>query len=96
LGCYYTMKKLETKIAEFNDWSHPWTFYAFVSGDCEINSSELAQFRELWEKASAFEHWNSVDLILGRKACHYFLAENYSLTEDTITNIVRAISYQWR
>lgn len=90
------MKTLEDKILNFDNWAQPWTFHEFVSNDKTLTEPELSLFNEIWTKAGDFELWNNSDLILGCKASQTFISKNYNLKDTTITNIVRALSYQWK
>ena len=90
------MKRLEVKILEFDNWSQPWTFYGFVSSEKSLNISDLNLFNEVWTNAGAYEFWNNTDLIQSCKASQTYISENYQLQNNVITNIVRALSYQWK
>ena len=89
------MSDIETKISNFNNWGQPWTFHTFVCSDQSISLKSIELFNEIWIKASDFELWHNDDLILGCRASHKFILDNYSLTDETIAKIVRAISYEW-
>lgn len=90
------MKTLEDKILSFDNWEQPWTFHEFVTNDKTLNESELKLFEEIWTKAGARELWNDYDLVLGCKASHSFIAENYNLADKAVAFIVRALSYDWK
>lgn len=89
------IKKLEDRIVSFDNWSQPWTFYEFVSNDETLTELEINLFNEIWRTAGDFKFWNNSDLILGCKASQMFIAKQYDLTDKSITNIIRALSYQW-
>ena len=90
------MKTLEDKILSFANWTQPWKFYEFVTNDKILTDTEINLFNEIWKKAGDFELWNNCDLILGYKASQTFIAKHYNLTDESIANIVRALSYQWK
>ncbi|UQB69982.1 hypothetical protein [Epilithonimonas zeae] len=90
------MKTLENRILSFDNWEQPWTFCEFVFQDKTLNYNELNLFNEIWTKGGAFELWNDYDLVLGCKASHSFIADNYNLADKAIANIVRALSYEWK
>ena len=92
----HTMKDLQSTILSFDNWTRPWMFYEFISYDKELSSTDLELFKEIWTKASDFELWNFSDLTLGCKAAHKCIKDNFSLTDETVAKIVRAISYQWK
>ena len=90
------MKILEDKILRFDNWSQPWTFYEFVSKNKKLTKTELNLFNEIWVKAGDFELWNNGDILLNCKTSQAFIEKNYGLTNEAITNIVRALSYEWK
>lgn len=90
------MLALQNKILSFNNWSQPWTFHEFVSGDKTLPETDLHVFNEIWTKAGDAEFWNNADLILCCKASQLFITQNYDLTERAVANIVRALAYQWK
>ena len=90
------MKDLQSTILSFDNWTQPWTFYEFISSDKELMLTDLELFKEIWTNANDFELWNFSDLTLGCKASHKFIKDNFSLTNETVAKIVRAISYQWK
>lgn len=91
-----SMKILEEKISKFDNWIQPWTFYSYIANDKNLTDQQLYLFNEIWTKAGGAEIWNNQDLALCCKTSYEFIAENYSLTEESIAIIVRALSYQWR
>jgi hypothetical protein len=90
------MNALENKIISFDDWTQPWTFYQIVSSDPTLSPIESAIFQEIWTRAGDPELWNNSDPILCAKASHNFIQSNYNLSDQAITTIVRALSYQWK
>ena len=90
------MKTLEQKILEFENWSQPWTFHDFIIADNTLSSVDLQLFKEIWKKAGDFQFWNNADLQLCAEKSRTFIADNYELGDQSIKNIVLALSYQWK
>lgn len=90
------VKTLEYKILSFDSWEQPWTFFEFVNNDKMLNESDLNLFDEICKKGGNYKLWNGFDLVLGCKASHSFIAENYNLSDKAIANIVRVLAYAWK
>ncbi|MDT0553708.1 hypothetical protein [Urechidicola vernalis] len=88
------MKSLENKILLFDNWSKPWTFKKSIEDT--LNKNELNLFKEICIKAGDFQLWNYSDLLVGCSMCERFLKDRYELSDEAITNIVRALSYEWK
>ena len=88
------MKALENKILRFDNWSQPWTFKKSIEDT--LNEKELNLFKEIYVKAGNVQLWNYSDLLVGCSKCERFLKDNYNLSEKAISNIVRALSYEWK
>lgn len=88
------MKALENKILQFDNWSQPWTFKKTIEDT--LNENELNLFKEICVKAGNVQLWNYSNLLVGCSNSERFLKENYNLSEKTIVNIVRALSYEWK
>lgn len=90
------MTELEKVILAFDDWSYPWKFQEFVLSNNQLTESDKELFKDIWLKAGDIEIWNHSDLILGSKACHQYIKDNYDLSDNVIGLITRALSYSWR
>ncbi len=90
------MKTLEEKIIEFDNWSHPWKFHECIISDKTLSEAELQLFEEIWKRAGNFKFWDNADLSLCAQKSRTFIAENYELADQSVANIVRALSYQWK
>lgn len=83
-------------ILLFDNWSQPWTFKTFVNENSQLSDAEKELFKSIWNVASDSSNWKDCDLISGCKITQNRLMKFFSLSEDAITNIVRAVSYEWR
>ncbi|MCA6437617.1 MAG: hypothetical protein IM600_17185 [Bacteroidetes bacterium] len=90
------MKDLEKVILSFNNWSYPWKFQEFVLTSDKLSESDKEIFKDIWLKAGDIEIWNDCDLILACKACHFYIKNNYELSDNVVGLITRALSYSWR
>ena len=90
------MKKLEAAILKFTDWSHPWTFYTFVCDDKELSTFEIELFNRIWTEANDSKIWSNVDLVLASQTSHTYTMQHFNLTDEAVSLIVRAISYDWK
>lgn len=88
------MTKIETAIITFNDWSKPYTFFKTVSE--KLSGDDLILFQDIWQKANDPEVWSVHDIILSCKITQTFIVNNYGLEEHATTQIVRAITYDWK
>ena len=86
-------KSIENAILEFDNWNNPDTFYESVCAS--LQDENLKLFQEIWKRADDAEHWKHLDIVLGCKATHNFIRNNYDLDEHIIGTIVRAVSYKW-
>jgi hypothetical protein len=90
------MTDLEKVISTFDNWGCPWEFQEFVLSSDKLSESDKETFKDIWTKASDSEIWQYSDLVLGCKACHKYIKDNYSLSDEATSLITHAISYGWR
>ena len=90
------MKSLEAVILNFDNWSLPWTFFNFVINNHSLTDKDKELFRDIWLTAVDSDNWKNSDMAKGSKLTESKLKELYKLTDNTVSSIVRAASYQWK
>lgn len=90
------MKPLEAAILSFDSWSLPWTFFSFVINNHSLTNKDKELFRSIWLTAIDSENWKNSNLEKGSKLTESRLKQLYKLTDNTVSNIIRAASYQWK
>ncbi|MES2470481.1 MAG: hypothetical protein V4675_24515 [Verrucomicrobiota bacterium] len=89
--------ELAHAIAEFDNWSLPWTFDESVRHAIRSNPAAQREFEALSAEAGSPDHWLEADLAFACKIAHTVTKEKYPETDDSvIAAIVRAASYSWR
>lgn len=89
--------ELAQAIAEFDDWSLPWTFDESVRQAIRSNPAAQQEFEALSAEAGLPDHWQEADLAFACKIAHAATKEKYPESDDNvIAAIVRAASYSWR
>jgi hypothetical protein len=90
------MTDLEKVILTFDNWGQPWKFQEFVLASTQLSENDKEIFKDIWTKAGDIEIWNDCDLVLGCKACHNYIKENYNISDNVIGLITLGLSYSWK
>lgn len=67
-----------------------------MSENPNITKNESTTFSKIYQEASKFELWNYPDLTNGVNNATRYLKEHTALSEESIKQIVNAISYEWK
>ncbi len=86
---------IQTAVAQFDDWQHPWKFHDAVSST--LPSNEKAEFETVWQTAMDDKHWNAADF--QQCAANAIAAVEVlfpRLETRAVKAIVNAAAYQWK
>jgi hypothetical protein len=89
------LANLQTAIAQFAQWEHPWKFYTSVRS--ALTASDQAQFEAVWQTALATEHWKSTDLQQCAAHAAAAISQAYpGLEAGSVHAIANAAAYRWK
>lgn len=90
-------ERINMALSRFANWSKPWKYLADTLALPGLTADQAARIETIWSEASKADHWVGGSARPGPELATEALRLTYPwLSKQSIANLVKGASYEWK